>query len=128
MVRLGIDKDKPVVVLQWDSLIAVNYPARTFGISRMDKLKDAKKRCPELIVVHVATYKEGEKEPGYWDDIDTKTHKVRPNLCGLIYVLYDCMGLEIQHRVFQGFAGLLSARKRENIQHVQEWSTWGRDR
>lgn len=95
MVRLGIDKDKPVVVLQWDSLIAVNYPARTFGISRMDKLKDAKKRCPELIVVHVATYKEGEKEPGYWDDIDTKTHKVRPNLCGLIYVLYDCMGLEI---------------------------------
>jgi DNA polymerase eta len=40
-------------------------------------LKDAKERCPELVVVHVATYKEGEKEPGYWDNVDTRTHKVR---------------------------------------------------
>jgi DNA polymerase eta len=46
VVRLGIDKNRPLVVLQWDSLIAVNYPARKFGISRMDKLNDAKKRCP----------------------------------------------------------------------------------
>ena len=35
------------------------------------------KRFPHLKVVHVATYKEGEKEPGYWDDVDTNTHKVR---------------------------------------------------
>ncbi|TRM64775.1 hypothetical protein BD626DRAFT_567650 [Schizophyllum amplum] len=76
MVRLGVDKDQPLVVLQWNALIAVNYPARKYGISRMDKLQDAQKRCPNLQVVHVATYKEGEKEPGYWDDVDTKTHKV----------------------------------------------------
>jgi DNA polymerase eta len=44
----------------------------------MAKVKDAKLLCPELVVVHVATYKEGEKEPGYWDDVDTRTHKVRP--------------------------------------------------
>lgn len=75
-VRLGIDPLKPLVVQQWDSLIAVNYPARKFGISRMDKIRDAKKRCPELVVVHVATYKEGEKEPGYWSNPDTRTHKV----------------------------------------------------
>jgi DNA polymerase eta len=42
----------------------------------MDKLQDAKARCPHLMVVHVATYKEGEKEPGYWDNVDTMTHKV----------------------------------------------------
>jgi DNA polymerase eta len=77
IVRLGIDPSKPLVVLQWDALIAVNYPARKFGISRMAKLKDAKRMCPELVVVHVATYKEGEKEPGYWDEVDTRTHKVR---------------------------------------------------
>jgi DNA polymerase eta len=77
-VRLGIDPSRPLVVLQWESLIAVNYPARTFGISRMAKLKDAKRMCPELVVVHVATYKEGEKEPGYWDNVDTLTHKARP--------------------------------------------------
>ena len=75
-VRLGLDPELPLVVQQWDALIAVNYPARKFGISRMDKVRDAKKRCPELNVVHVATYKEGEPEPGYWPNPDTRTHKV----------------------------------------------------
>jgi DNA polymerase eta len=77
MVRLGVDKETPLVVLQWESLIAVNYAARKYGISRMCKKKDALKMCPQLQVVHVATYKEGEKEPGYWDNVDTNTHKVR---------------------------------------------------
>ncbi|TFK72980.1 DNA polymerase eta [Pluteus cervinus] len=76
MVRLGTAEDTPLVVLQWDSIIAVNYPARKYGISRMSKVKDALQKCPHLQVVHVATYKEGAKEPGYWDDVDTKTHKV----------------------------------------------------
>ncbi|KAJ3990163.1 hypothetical protein F5890DRAFT_1561190 [Lentinula detonsa] len=75
MVRLGVT-DKPLVVLQWEGIIAVNYPARKFGITRFHKLKDAKERCPELIIIHVATYKEGEAEPGYWDNVDSKTHKV----------------------------------------------------
>ncbi|THH26302.1 hypothetical protein EUX98_g7885 [Antrodiella citrinella] len=75
-VRLGADPSEPLVVQQWDSLIAINYPARKYGISRMDKAKDAKKRCPHLRLVHVATYKEGEKEPGYWENPDSLTHKV----------------------------------------------------
>ena len=32
-IRLGIDPAKPLVVLQWNALIAVNYPAREFGTS-----------------------------------------------------------------------------------------------
>lgn len=76
MVRLGADASAPLVVLQWDLLIAVNYPARTFGIGRMTKLSEALEKCPHLRVVHVPTYKEGEKEPGWWDDVDTRTHKV----------------------------------------------------
>lgn len=76
-IRLGISPEEPLVVQQWDSLIAVNYPARKYGISRMSKAKDAQKRCPHLRLVHVATYKEGEKEPGYWENPDTLTHKVR---------------------------------------------------
>nr|GAT60999.1 DNA polymerase eta [Mycena chlorophos] len=79
MVRLNI-LDKPLVVLQWALLIAVNYEARKFGITRMMPLKEAKERCPGLIVVHVATYKEGEPEPGYWENPDTKTHKVSLDL------------------------------------------------
>ncbi|KAG6909960.1 hypothetical protein DXG01_014229 [Tephrocybe rancida] len=78
MVRLGTDKNTPLVVLQWDAMIAINYPARKFGITRLKKydLRELQKKHPELKIVHVATYKEGEKEPGYWDDVDTKTHKV----------------------------------------------------
>lgn len=88
MVRLNVPPDTPLVVLQWDSLIAVNYPARKYGISRMDKKKDALKRCPHLQVVHVATYKEGEAEPGYWDNVDTNTHKVGSHLChGTLWAL-----------------------------------------
>jgi DNA polymerase eta len=76
MVRLKVDPSKPLVVSQWDALIAVNYPARKYGISRMDKAKDALKKCPDLLVVHVATYKEGDPTPAYWDNPNTKTHKV----------------------------------------------------
>jgi DNA polymerase eta len=75
MVRLGVDPEQPLVVSQWDSIIAVNYPSRKFGITRMDKVKDAQQRCPNLMVVHVATYKEGDAEPGYWENPNTKTHK-----------------------------------------------------
>ena len=75
-VRLGLDPEVPLVVLQWGMLIAVNYPARRYGISRMDKLEDARKRCPDVMVVHVATYAEGENEPKYWENPDIKTHKV----------------------------------------------------
>ena len=79
MVRLGVSKDTPLVVLQWNLLIAVNYPARKYGISRLGKLnlEQLKEKCPDLVIVHVATFKEGEKEPGYWDEVDSKTHKVR---------------------------------------------------
>ncbi|KAH7927955.1 DNA/RNA polymerase [Leucogyrophana mollusca] len=79
-VRLGLDPNVPLVVQQWESIIAVGYSARKFGISRMDKAKEAKKKCPDLVAVHVATYKEGEKEPGYWDNVDTRTHKVSLDL------------------------------------------------
>ncbi|EJD06732.1 eta DNA polymerase [Fomitiporia mediterranea MF3/22] len=79
-VRLGLDPEIPLVVLQWGMLIAVNYPARKFGISRMDKLDEARKRCPDLVVVHVATYAQGEDEPKYWDKPDVNTHKISLDL------------------------------------------------
>jgi DNA polymerase eta len=77
--RLGIDPSIPLVVLQWESLIAVNYPARRkWDISRFGKFNknEAKTKYPGLVVQHVATYKEGEPEPGYWDNVDNRTHKV----------------------------------------------------
>ncbi|RLL98134.1 hypothetical protein CFD26_106854 [Aspergillus turcosus] len=60
MVRLGTPHEQPLAVRQWDSLIAINYPARTFGISRMMSASEAQKHCPEIVLQHVATFREGE--------------------------------------------------------------------
>lgn len=60
MVRLGTPHEQPLAVRQWDSLIAINYPARSFGISRMMSASEAQKHCPEIVLQHVATFREGE--------------------------------------------------------------------
>ncbi|KAI0424851.1 sister chromatid cohesion protein Eso1 [Xylaria sp. FL1042] len=78
MVRLGIGEDQPLAVQQWQGLIAVNYPARKFGIGRHCTVTEAKKLCPHLIAQHVATWKEGEEKWAYHDDAASHigTHKV----------------------------------------------------
>ena len=53
--RLHLANDQPCCVQQWNSLIAVNYPARLWGISRFDKAKDAKRKCPFVKLVHTET-------------------------------------------------------------------------
>ncbi|CAE6480772.1 unnamed protein product [Rhizoctonia solani] len=75
-VRLNVDPEQPLVVQQWTNLIAVNYPARKFGITRHESIIEARKKCPDLMAVHVATYKEGDSEPQYWEDPSPTTHKV----------------------------------------------------
>ncbi|KAG8900523.1 DNA-directed DNA polymerase eta rad30 [Tulasnella sp. 403] len=93
----------PLAVQQWDGLIAVNYPARKFGISRMETVSEAKKKCPELVLVHVATYKEGEAEAGYWENPRVETHKVsldyyRRESMKILNVHRECMhpGVEVE--------------------------------
>ncbi|KAK3996312.1 N-acetyltransferase eso1 [Cladorrhinum sp. PSN332] len=68
MVRLGIPEDKPLAVQQWQGLIAINYPAREFGIGRHCTVTEAKKLCPELIHQHVATWREGDEKWAYHPD------------------------------------------------------------
>lgn len=67
-VRLGLDPAKPLAVQQWQGLIAINYPARAFGLSRHVTSAEALKVCPELILQHVATWKEGEESWAYSPD------------------------------------------------------------
>ncbi|KAK4048261.1 N-acetyltransferase eso1 [Microbotryomycetes sp. JL221] len=76
MARLGIDPNQPLAVQQWNGLIAVNYPARAFGITRHEPPAEALKKCPNLMLVHVATYRIGDQEPGYWIGAKPETHKV----------------------------------------------------
>ncbi|KAI9743811.1 MAG: DNA-directed DNA polymerase eta rad30 [Claussenomyces sp. TS43310] len=78
MVRLGIAEDQPLAVQQWQGLIAINYPARKFGLNRHVTITEAKKLCPELITQHVATWKEGEERWAYHENASAEigTHKV----------------------------------------------------
>lgn len=59
-------------------LIAINYPARKFGLSRHINITEAKKLCPNVILQHVATWKEGEEKWAYHNDAAAHigTHKV----------------------------------------------------
>jgi DNA polymerase eta len=52
-MRMGIPREEPLAVQQWDGLIAVNYAARARGITRHMRVAEAKAKCPELHCVHV---------------------------------------------------------------------------
>ncbi|KAL3418876.1 sister chromatid cohesion protein eso1 [Phlyctema vagabunda] len=67
-VRLGLSEDQPLAVQQWQGLIAVNYPSRKFGLTRHINIAEAKKLCPELIMQHVATWREGDEKWAYRED------------------------------------------------------------
>lgn len=77
-VRLGIDPTLPLAVQQWQGLIAINYPARAFGLNRHVTSTEALKVCPDLIMQHVATWKEGDEQWAYHEDAfkHIATHKV----------------------------------------------------
>lgn len=57
--RLGIPREVPCAVQQWEGLIAVNYAARAAGVSRHMRVHEAKKICPQIQLVHVQTIGEG---------------------------------------------------------------------
>jgi DNA polymerase eta len=64
------------VCRQWNSIIAVNYKAREYGISRHDNIEDAKKKCSTLHAPHVATFKKGSKYWDYYESPDVANYKV----------------------------------------------------
>jgi DNA polymerase eta len=78
LVRLGLDENTPLAVQQWQGLIAINYPARTFGLGRHVTSTEAKKLCPDIVLQHVATWREGDEKWAYHDDAfkNMATHKV----------------------------------------------------
>jgi DNA polymerase eta len=78
MVRLGVPEDTPLGVQQWQALIAINYPARKFGLNRHVTPVEAKQLCPEIVLQHVATWKEGDEQWQYHEDAakHIATHKV----------------------------------------------------
>ncbi|KAG0054221.1 DNA-directed DNA polymerase eta rad30 [Gryganskiella cystojenkinii] len=76
-IRLGLSSDVPLVSQQWNAIIAVNYAARKFGITRLHhNVFDAKQLCPELVCAHVATLGPGDSQPDYYPSPSRYTHKV----------------------------------------------------
>lgn len=76
-IRMGKSFEDPVVCAQWQSLIAVSYAARKYGIGRMDTLESALKKCPGLVVGHAAVFKKGESHWQYLNRLpDQAVHKV----------------------------------------------------
>ncbi|KAG0332829.1 DNA-directed DNA polymerase eta rad30 [Podila horticola] len=76
-MRLGLTTDVPLVSQQWNAIIAVNYAARKFGITRLHhNVFDARLLCPDLVCAHVATLGPGDSEPDYYPSPSRYTHKV----------------------------------------------------
>lgn len=94
-MRLNLPDDQPLAVQvnmnpkvfsgsanpnlqQWQGLIAINYPARKYGLSRHIDITEARKLCPHLIMQHVATWKEGDEKWAYHKDAFAQiaSHKV----------------------------------------------------
>ncbi len=61
-LRLDLPDDLPMAVQQWSNVIAVNYPARSRGVSRHLSSAECIKQCPEMVFVHVPTY--SIRQPG----------------------------------------------------------------
>lgn len=80
-VRLGKPRDTPLAVRQWDSLIAVNYPARAFGITRFLTASEAREKCPDIVLQHVATFREGEG--GRWAYRDDSWRNIKSDKVSL---------------------------------------------
>ncbi|OCT54900.1 N-acetyltransferase eso1 [Cladophialophora carrionii] len=80
MVRLGVAETQPLAVQQWQGLIAINYPARDFGLSRHVTVTEARQKCPEIVIQHVATWREGDDKWAYRDDAAEHIHTDKVSL------------------------------------------------
>ena len=105
-IRLGIDPGTPLAVQQWQGLIAINYPARAFGLSRHVTITEAKEKCPEIICQHVATWKEGEAKWSYSDDANQASKEIAARKVSLdpyriqsrkiLALIKECLPKELQ--------------------------------
>ncbi len=82
MKKHNIDPTKPVIVQQWNTLIALNYVAKAAGVKRGMTVYEALCACPDVITVHVSTIEVREKaESGprkmqrFWCDVDPAKDK-----------------------------------------------------
>ncbi|KAJ1899300.1 N-acetyltransferase eso1, partial [Kickxella alabastrina] len=76
ILHTDTDDDVPLAVQQWHGIIAVNYAARAYGVNRSDSAKEARLKCPDIRLVHVATFTGSGGAPAYHANPQQSTHKV----------------------------------------------------
>ncbi|ODV90745.1 hypothetical protein CANCADRAFT_19410, partial [Tortispora caseinolytica NRRL Y-17796] len=74
-VRLKLPPSAPLACQQWANVIAVNYAARDFGITRHSSAQQCKEVCPNIVLAHVACFKEGEESWAYHPNPDRDHYK-----------------------------------------------------
>ncbi|KAF2485140.1 hypothetical protein BDY17DRAFT_277386 [Neohortaea acidophila] len=105
-VRLGIDPSLPLAVQQWQGLIAINYPARAFDLTRHVTITEAKEKCPSIICQHVATWKEGDTTWSYSQDAAQTSREIQTRKVSLdpyriqsrkiLALIKDCLPKDLQ--------------------------------
>ncbi|KEF63022.1 uncharacterized protein A1O9_00997 [Exophiala aquamarina CBS 119918] len=68
-VRLGLPADQPLGVQQFLHVIAINYPARAAGLKKVVTAVEAREKCPNIVLQHVPTWREGDTNWRYRDDV-----------------------------------------------------------
>nr|XP_022329292.1 DNA polymerase iota-like isoform X2 [Crassostrea virginica] len=51
MIRNPVLRDKPLGIQQKNIVVTCNYVAREFGVTKLMYIKDAKEKCPQLVLV-----------------------------------------------------------------------------
>lgn len=68
-VRLNLPSDQPLAVQQWNAIIALNYAAKAAGLRRGMSIEAVRFQCPEILLQHVATWREGSSSWAYRADV-----------------------------------------------------------
>ncbi|KAF4834640.1 N-acetyltransferase eso1 [Colletotrichum siamense] len=68
-LRLGLPPSKPLAVRQWNAIIALNYAAKERGVKRIMSADEARRICPDIVLQHVPTWREGDDRWRYRDDV-----------------------------------------------------------
>lgn len=86
VVALGHRLDEPVAVLYANRVVAASPAARSHGVQRGLRRREAQARCPDLLVVerdHTREVHQFEPIVGALDDVVARVEIIRPGTCAL---------------------------------------------
>ena len=77
MKKHGIPEDQPLGVLQWNSIIAMNYAAKSRGVTRSMLDLEALQVCENMKFAHVATMYDKDGKDHIIDSSISRVTRIR---------------------------------------------------